>query len=616
MEPDLAVAMPPTLHSVPEDVAISSSPSSLSYGVVGRSSFEATAAGLPPPKSPNKSPTASGLQRKNSLMKGADVSALVLDNALSSSNASPGLGLRRRRTSSFDGGDVLLYEDWESQGPAAARPADSSFRMFQQTPSIGSADGTQPAAERHKSNTPKPLDQNSDKKIPTMTPDSALGSLKRGLQRMMVDRNTLHEFDMQSVPQARRGAQEDFEDELRDHSIHMDTNGQTGTAEENRRSQDSLSCYRRSQDSRPPQEDKAGGESEIERISLSGSLKRSCSLSREAVEAKTTVPSSPASTFARKRTRTLSLDASRFTGDDSAPGFLQRELSSSAGGRATVRASTDGRRRSLAYQAQQRTKISTFATVLTKTDSVSMNNPARRDLDQKYLEPGGGNPGLDSSENNSSMTGSVPLHPNSTIRMVWDSVMFVATVFALVTDPISIAFTTEESGSPFFKVSDRVVMCIFFIDIVLNFLTGYVDQKNQRIIMHWREVAFQYARFWLFIDVISSLPPEAFEGFSQNSVVKGARVSKLLRCFKISRLARIVQVLQLNLDIKLSHFMWKIVVWTSCCFLWVHWTTCAECFVWRVSDSSFRLIDVPNNPEIMKVLYRETPICISNVCKM
>ena len=39
--------------------------------------------------------------------------------------------------------------------------------------------------------------------------------------------------------------------------------------------------------------------------------------------------------------------------------------------------------------------------------------------------------------------------------------------------------------------------------------------------MHWREVALQYLKFWFIIDFVSSLPPEAFEGFSENSVVKG-----------------------------------------------------------------------------------------------
>ena len=81
--------------------------------------------------------------------------------------------------------------------------------------------------------------------------------------------------------------------------------------------------------------------------------------------------------------------------------------------------------------------------------------------------------------------------------MVWDSIMFVTTVFALIFDPLSIAFTADEqSPTSFFVVSDRIVMSIFFCDIILNFLTGYVDKKDQRIIMHWRDVATNYIKFW------------------------------------------------------------------------------------------------------------------------
>jgi len=37
---------------------------------------------------------------------------------------------------------------------------------------------------------------------------------------------------------------------------------------------------------------------------------------------------------------------------------------------------------------------------------------------------------------------------------------------------------------------------VFSIDIVLNFLTGYIDRKDQRVIMHWRPVFIQYIKFW------------------------------------------------------------------------------------------------------------------------
>ena len=175
----------------------------------------------------------------------------------------------------------------------------------------------------------------------------------------------------------------------------------------------------------------------------------------------------------------------------------------------------------------------------------------------------------------------------------WDGFMFIITSYALIADPVSIAFTNDTSPSSFFNVTDRIVTVLFMLDIILNFLTGYIDKKEQRVIMHYRPVAYLYAKGWLTLDLVSSLPPEVFTGFTENSMVKGARVSKILRCFKISRLARIVQILQLNLDVRLSHFMWKIIVWISCCFIWLHWTTCAECWVWTSVNSDYRIIDLP-----------------------
>jgi len=169
----------------------------------------------------------------------------------------------------------------------------------------------------------------------------------------------------------------------------------------------------------------------------------------------------------------------------------------------------------------------------------------------------------------------------------------------------------------FLDVADIFVITVFSIDIILNFLTGsassqhtrlfiiyiyiyyivymviyvyiyiyimyiynhstgggrYIDKKDQRVIMHWRPVAVEYLKFWFLIDVISTLPPEAWGSDSSvialhptprnhctflssscsqiekpwqsgdTSAVRGARISKILRCFKISRLARIVQVI-------------------------------------------------------------------------
>ena len=238
-----------------------------------------------------------------------------------------------------------------------------------------------------------------------------------------------------------------------------------------------------------------------------------------------------------------------------------------------------------------RNKFSTFQTVLTKDDFT-----ARPDVDASLLK-GGDNE--QQANEVMAMKGAVPFHPNSSFRMVWDLLMLVATIWSLIVDPVSIAFDKDTSTAPFYMISDRIVCAIFLTDVILSFLTGYIDQKDQHVIMHWKAVSYNYCKTWLVIDVVSSLPPEAFVGFSENSVIKASRLTKILRLFKISRLARLVQTLHLNLDIKLSHFTWKIIVWVSCCVLWLHWATCAECFIWKIADSKFRIIDLPDIPEIM-----------------
>jgi len=39
----------------------------------------------------------------------------------------------------------------------------------------------------------------------------------------------------------------------------------------------------------------------------------------------------------------------------------------------------------------------------------------------------------------------VPLHPYSYVRMLWDGLMFILTVFALVSDPLTIAFEADSA---------------------------------------------------------------------------------------------------------------------------------------------------------------------------
>ncbi|KAJ1469497.1 hypothetical protein T484DRAFT_1851575, partial [Baffinella frigidus] len=49
-------------------------------------------------------------------------------------------------------------------------------------------------------------------------------------------------------------------------------------------------------------------------------------------------------------------------------------------------------------------------------------------------------------------------------------------------------------------------------------------------------------------------------------------------------------MLRLNYDLQISHFASKIGAWSAICALFIHWVSCLTCFVWTVSDSSYRQI--------------------------
>ena len=59
-----------------------------------------------------------------------------------------------------------------------------------------------------------------------------------------------------------------------------------------------------------------------------------------------------------------------------------------------------------------------------------------------------------------------------------------------------------------FTVSEAIIDCLFGLDILINFRTGYRDSSTDELIMGEREIAINYmkGRFW--IDLFASFPLE------------------------------------------------------------------------------------------------------------
>jgi hypothetical protein len=359
---EAATVLSPGLQSVPEDTPVSSSPPPIDFHQVSMQGRAQSDGGSP--KKGSQMPMSPGSR----MLSSSDVSSLVLEQAVPS---------------------FLLNENCESE-------------EFERCGSMSSDDDGRPGVatlNRSRSG--------------LRSAKEALDGVKRGFHRMMIDRNTLHEFDLQREPRK------------------------------------SLNDY---------------SDAEIGAFDFPGS---DLAPSRSSADATRTMQV-PAK---RLVTRAMSLDMRTSVTRQGVEEPLQDRPSLTRS-----RLDSMDRRRSMAkekYNAHRK-KINTFATVLRQEDSWPRVPSGARDVDQKYTQSGGAADDDEAEdEGQLCVNGSVPLHPNSAFRMGWDAIMFVTTVFALIADPISIAFAPEEqSPDSFFVVSDRIVMSIFFCDIILNFLTG------------------------------------------------------------------------------------------------------------------------------------------------
>jgi hypothetical protein len=56
-------------------------------------------------------------------------------------------------------------------------------------------------------------------------------------------------------------------------------------------------------------------------------------------------------------------------------------------------------------------------------------------------------------------------------------------------------------------VADQMCTALFLLDLVINLRTGYLDVKARSVVMAPRQIACHYARTWLVLDSLATVPP-------------------------------------------------------------------------------------------------------------
>ncbi|XP_050503214.1 potassium voltage-gated channel subfamily H member 8-like [Diabrotica virgifera virgifera] len=160
-------------------------------------------------------------------------------------------------------------------------------------------------------------------------------------------------------------------------------------------------------------------------------------------------------------------------------------------------------------------------------------------------------------------------------KSAWDWLILMATFYVAVVVPYNASFETERPS----VVLDVFVEALFFIDILLNFRTTYVNTKGE-VVSAWKTIAINYLRTWFLVDLLAALPFDllyALSGAEDLLQTSGTLSSSHTHLIKLTRLLRLARLLQ-KMD-RYSQYSAMILTLLMLFFTLVaHWLAC----IWYV----------------------------------
>ena len=125
---------------------------------------------------------------------------------------------------------------------------------------------------------------------------------------------------------------------------------------------------------------------------------------------------------------------------------------------------------------------------------------------------------------------------NNKWRIRWDLAVIVLVVYNCISIPFEVAFEQKFTEHVILDILDFIIDAIFFLDLVINFFTTYVNSKTGREEYSLKKISLHYlsGRFW--VDLLASVPFELlFAPFVQNQ-------DTVLQIFGLMKLVRLLRL--------------------------------------------------------------------------
>lgn len=149
---------------------------------------------------------------------------------------------------------------------------------------------------------------------------------------------------------------------------------------------------------------------------------------------------------------------------------------------------------------------------------------------------------------------------HSTFKLRLDIVIMILAIFNCFAIPVDVAFSPSFMNTWYMLVINSIIDFIFLIDLIVNFRTTFIHGKTGKEIIEPSEIAKSYlqGRFW--VDLLATIPFDTFAELiigEQSSAFLS--IFSLLKLVRVLRLNRIISIMKVANEVKLSLKLGKLV---------------------------------------------------------
>lgn len=159
----------------------------------------------------------------------------------------------------------------------------------------------------------------------------------------------------------------------------------------------------------------------------------------------------------------------------------------------------------------------------------------------------------------------------------WDLTMLSLVVYTAIVTPFEVAFLSD--GGPVLGAINWIVTSFFIVDIVTNFFLPVHDATG-RFLRSYKEIALNYARLWLWMDLLSTVPIDSLVELASGPGGGGPqlRAVRMVRVLRLVKLVRILRALKsfrrLENSIAIARWKLEIMQWAVSLVICLHWLAC------------------------------------------